>query len=163
MMSAAGGASSAFAGARLGLGREAAGADSADERSATVDVAGAGAAGVAGEVDDAGATVTAALVSGAAEDAAIGADAVDSDVEAEASVGDAELEEEGRGPRSSVADADRLKSANIMAHTMTSFTRPPWMRARALTRKPGLERLNVDFRWRFLPQSVRVKIRRATE
>ena len=140
MMSAAGGASSAFAGARLGLGREAAGADSANERPATVDVAGTGAAGVvamgasggAVEIDDAGATVTAALVSGAAEDAAIGAGAVGSDVEAEARVGDAGLEEEElgeewRGPRSSVADADRLKSANdiIKAHAMASFTLPP--------------------------------------
>jgi hypothetical protein len=33
--------------------------------------------------------------------------------------------EAGRGPRSSAADADRLESANTMAHAMANFTRVP--------------------------------------
>ena len=155
LMSAAGGVRSALAGARLGLGRELAGADSVDERSATegfadadsadersaaVAVAGEivafvvaalGASGSAAELDrsdfdDAGvASATAALVS------AIGADAVESDaegvagVEAEAGVVEAGLGEEDRGPRSSVAEADNLKSANTMAHAMANLTQSP--------------------------------------
>jgi hypothetical protein len=131
-----------------------------------------GASGGAVEVDGADAAIAAAsltpgaaeetaIETGAAEDAAMGADAVESDVEAEARVGDAEFEEEERGPRSSVADADRLKSANniIKAHTMASFTLPPGGERKMLARTIEM--------WisegRFLPQTVRMKIRPATE
>jgi hypothetical protein len=134
LINAAGGASSASIGARLGPGRELAG-----EGSAGVVVAGASGGAVEADrsdFDDAGAAnATAALVSEEAEDAAIGAGAVESDaegvagIEAEAGVGVA-----ARGPRSSVADADNPKNANNTAHAMASFTRDSFLAAYELAR-----------------------------
>lgn len=167
LINAAGGAGSALVGERLVLGMAFDGAGSADEgfatkSSAAVAVAGAifafealvvaalGASGGAVEADrsdfdDAGAfTATVAPGSEAAGEAAIGAGAVESDVEgvagvaAEASVGEAGLGDAERGPRSSEANADSPKNANNIAHAMASLTQSPLhVSARRLSRKPG--------------------------
>jgi len=134
LINAAGGAGSALVGDRLALGRELTG-----EGSAGVVVAEASGGAVEADrsdFDDTGAAnATAALVSGEAEDAAIGAGAVESDMEgvagAEAEAGAGEA---GRGPRSSVADADAPKDANNMAHAMASFTRDSFLAAYELAR-----------------------------
>ncbi|HEX3587755.1 MAG TPA: hypothetical protein VH024_17280 [Candidatus Angelobacter sp.] len=123
------------------LGRALAGADSA-----TVTVVGASGSAVPANTlgfADAGTLKATVLLGSEEAEVAIGAGVVVSDVapvaatgavessvaagvEAEAGVGEA-----GRGPRSSVAaDAGgpknaNKKSANIMAHAMADFTRPP--------------------------------------
>jgi len=76
--------------------------------------------------DDVGAFIGAVLASEEADEAAGGAGTVESDVEGAAGIEAAVLVgETGRGPRSSVAEADNLKSANTMAHAMANFTQPP--------------------------------------
>ena len=149
LINAAGGASSALVGARLVLGRALVAAGSVGTDSASEDLAavamGMSVAFVAAALGDSGNAVAAnrsgcndvgtlkdsvVLASEEAE-AAIGADAVESDiegeagVEVEAGVGDAGLGDEERDPRSSVADADAPKNANTMAHAMANFTSPP--------------------------------------
>jgi hypothetical protein len=145
LMSAAGGASSALIGDRLVLGREFAVADSA-----TVAVVGASGSAVPANTlgfADAGTLKATVLLASEEAEVAIGAGVVVSDVapvaatgavessvaagvEAEAGVGEAGLGDEERGPRSSEANAGgpknaNKKSANIMAHAMADFTRPP--------------------------------------
>jgi len=144
LINAAGGVSSALVGARLAPGRELAGAasvgaDSASEGFAPVAMgmsvafvaaalgdSGNAVAANTSACDDVGAFAAVALASEEADEAAGGAGVVESDAEVAAGVEAAVLVGEGgRGPRSSAAEADNLKSANTMAHAMANFTSPP--------------------------------------